>query len=461
MNPTPSAPDAREKIWPLAELAREFSARLEEDWPPLWVRGEISGLKVHAASGHRYFTLKDKDAQFAAVFWRARAAQSPVLPADGLQVEALAQLVFYGPGGRLQLDIQRLRAAGRGDLMQAFLELRERLAREGLFDAARKRPLPAFPRRIGLLTAEGGAALQDLLKVLGRRMPGLRCFLLPVPVQGPQAGPALARGLRRLAAWPGLELDLIILGRGGGSFEDLYGFNHEELVRAIAACPLPVVSAVGHEIDTTLSDLAADLRAPTPSAAAELAVPEAAQLARRLDSLAERLAAAVRRRLEDGGLRLRLLASHRALAEPLRRLNQARQRLDELRERLPAALARNQAETSARLLGWPRRLATLARRLQRDAGLGLAERRRRLDQALRLSMDRRARRAGELGDRLGRLEAGRLKERALRLGFALVWRAEGGLVEGTRSLQVDQVLRLEFRDGEARARVTEIKEKPA
>jgi exodeoxyribonuclease VII large subunit len=438
VNPTRGSSAAPERVWPLSELARDFSARLEEDWPPRWVAGEVSGLKLHAASGHRYFTLKDAQAQFSAVLWRARAAQNPVLPADGMQVEALVQLVFYPPGGRLQLDVLRLRAAGRGDLMAAFLALRERLAREGLFDAARKRPLPPFPRRVGLLTAEGGAALKDLLAVLRRRMPGLRCFLLPVPVQGPQCGPALAAGLRRLAAWPGLELDLIILGRGGGSFEDLFGFNDEGLVRAIAACPVPVVSAVGHEIDTTLSDLAADLRAPTPSAAAELAVPDAALLERRLDALGEGLRAALRRRLEGEAARLRLLASHRALAEPLRRLDHARQRLDELRERLPAALGRQHAEISARLLGWPRRLSTLARRV----------------------LEERARRVAELSARLERLEAGRLKERCLRLGFALVWRG-GEPLAGAAGLAAGDEIRLEFHDGAAAARVTGIEERPS
>jgi exodeoxyribonuclease VII large subunit len=458
VSPLPPNPDGAGQVWSLSRLAREFTVRLEEEWPALWVRGEISGLKLHASSGHRYFTLKDAQAQFSAVMWRSRAEGAVVAPSDGLQVEALVRLVFYAPRGQLQLDVQRLRAAGRGDLMQAFLDLRERLAREGLFDTGRKRPLPPFPRRIGLLTAEGGAALQDLLKVLRRRQPGLRCFLLPVPVQGPACGPVLARGLVRLSSWPDLRLDLIIVGRGGGSFEDLFGFNDEGLVRAIAACPVPVISAVGHEIDTTLSDLAADLRAPTPSAAAEMAVPDAGELERRLESLAGRLRAACAGRLRNQALRLAALHTHRALAEPQRRLLQARQRVDELGERLPGALARLQAEAAGRLLGWPRRLATLAGRAIRQAEGGLEQRRRDLAREMQRGLEVRRGRLDGLAARLERLEAGRLKAWALRLGFALVWDEQGRLVRGLTGRKAGDILLLEFHDGHAVAELRQIGE---
>jgi exodeoxyribonuclease VII large subunit len=475
---SPSArtqPQPGERVWRLSELAGEFSARLEEDWPALWVRGEISGMRLHAASGHRYFTLKDDKAQFPAVLWRSRLGAQDPDPRDGLHVEALVRLTFYGPQGRLQLDVQRLRPVGQGDLLQAFLELRARLAEEGLFDAARKRPLPAFPRRVGLLTSESGAALQDMLHVFRRRWPLVRCCLLPVPVQGPGAGAALAAGLDRLARWPGLELDLIILGRGGGSFEDLFCFNDEALVRAIAACPVPVVSAVGHEIDTTLSDLAADLRAATPTAAAELVAPDRRQVLDKVERAGARLSAALRLKLERDSRRLAAARTHRAMADPLRRLDTARQQVDEtgrrldraLQERLNGAgerlvqavlrlrtaLERGRRLAALQLENWPRRLGILALRRQREARAAEEGMAQRLAPALRRRLDRAQAATDEAGRRLERLEAGRLAALALRLGFARVSDLNGRPVTAAADLAPGQELELGFADGRARVRV--------
>lgn len=480
MHPTRPDPASADQVWTLARLASEFSARLDRDWPALWVRGELSGHSRHASSGHHYFTLKDAQAQFSAVMWRSRAEASPVQPASGLLVEALVRLVFYPPQGRLQLEVQRLRASGRGDMMQALLDLKEKLAAEGLFDPARKRPLPAFPWRIGLLTAQGGAALQDMLKILSRRWPQARCFLLPVPVQGAGAGQALEQGLRRLGAWPGLGLDLIILGRGGGSFEDLYAFNDEGLVRAIAACPLPVISAVGHEIDTTLSDFAADLRAPTPSAAAELAVPEAEAVTARLELLGRRLETALRARITDLSRHLGALRTHRALARPEARLGMAGQRLDELEarmrlrggqlvpgrsepverlgRRLRVALQRVQGEAALRVLDWPRRLELpLRRRLrEEDAGARLAL--GALGRAMRIVLDIRASRLTQVEGRLERLEQGRLRARMLRMGFLLARDKEGQPLATLRGVEAGSHVQLEFHGGEAEAQLLSIKE---
>lgn len=480
LSPTRPDPASTDQVWTLAQLATEFSARLEREWPALWVRGEISGYSHHAASGHRYFTLKDSKAQFPAVFWRSRAEQSVVQPANGLQVEAQVRLVFYGPGGKLQLEVQRLRAVGRGDLMQALLDLKQRLAQEGLFDAGRKRPLPAYPRHLGLLTALGGAALQDMLKILGRRWPLATCHLLPVPVQGPGAGPALADGLRRLAQWPGLELDLIILGRGGGSFEDLHGFNDEGLVRAIAWCPIPVISAVGHEIDTTLSDLAADLRAPTPSAAAELAVPELEQVLDQVQRLGRGLHAAMLAKVQGHLRQLRALGTHRALARPEQRFRQAAQRVDELelrlrgqvvrplaqrrdgldllRRRLQVALQRVQGEASQRSLDWPRRLELPVRRHLREGDLAATTRLGELTRAMRRVLDRGQERLHLLEARLEKLESGRLRQRMLRMGFLLA-RDEAGVPLSTLSaLAPGARIQLEFHGGEAEAELLRIKE---
>jgi exodeoxyribonuclease VII large subunit len=464
-----------DRIWSISELARRFSARLDEDWPPLWVRGEVSGCRVHGASGHSYLTLKDAAAQFAAVLWRGRAQGLSLTPVDGQRVEARVRLVFYGPGGRLQLEILDLRPAGLGDLMQALLALKERLAAEGLFDAGRKRPLPPQPEAIGLLTAAGSAALADMTKILHRRRPWIRLVLQPVPVQGPGCGAALARGLARLARQPGL--DLIILGRGGGSFEDLFGFNDEALVRAIAACPLPVISAVGHEIDTTLSDLVADLRAPTPSAAAELAVPDQAELLQRLTQLRRRQHLALEGRLADLRLRLRTLQRDRAFHEPRRRLDEARQRLDEAQgrlrsallgraglaaerlagrsRRLARALGRAGTEAARRLLGLHQRLEGAARRRREAAAGGLDRVAARLWPAALRRHSTLAARLAALDARLAALDQARIARQALRLGFArvLLRQEEGRALTRAADGRAGQAVTLQFADGGLHARI--------
>jgi len=390
-------------------------------------------------------------------------------------VEACVRLTFYGPQGRLQLDVQRLRPVGQGDLLQAFLDLRARLDREGLFAVERKRPLPPFPCHVGLLTSESGAALQDMLQVFRRRWPHLRCHLLPVPVQGPGAGAALAAGLDRLSRWPGLRLDLVILGRGGGSFEDLFCFNDEALVRAIAACPVPVVSAVGHEIDTTLSDLAADLRAATPTAAAELVAPDRRLVMEQVERAGMRLSAALRLKLERDSRRLAAARTHRAMADPLRRLDTARQQVDEagrrldralqghlnrageqLRQaslRLRAALDRGRRLAAQQMESWPRRLGILALRRLRESRAAQEPLARRLEPALRRRLLAAQGATEDAGRRLQRLEAGRLAALAWRLGFARVCDLGGRPVTAAADVAPGQVLELGFADGRARVRV--------
>ncbi len=461
----------------IGELARIFSAHLEEHLLPVWVRGEVSGLKHYGSSGHRYFTLKDQEAQFSAVLWSGRAGRMSVLPSDGLQVEALVRIVYYGKGGRLQLDVQDLREAGQGRLMQDFLELKERLQREGLFAADLKRPIPACPQRIGLLTAREGAALQDMLQVLGRRQRGLKLFLKSTPVQGPQSGPALAKNLKLLSARAReLKLDLIILGRGGGSFEDLFGFNNEDLVRAIRACPVPVISAVGHEVDHGLSDLAADLRAPTPSAAAELAVPDRAEQLVYLNSQKERLRLAMRRRIHHSRQELQALASHRALAEPGRRLRDASQRLDQLytslkrslkriqqtehdrlpglKRRLVRALMRMHADGADRALGWKQRFARLLAARLRQEQSSLRQLENGLTRAMRTRLKQQTRTLAQLEKRLTQLELGRIEATAFRLGMARISDQAGGRISSAQELKENDKLQITFHDGRVTARVT-------
>jgi exodeoxyribonuclease VII large subunit len=275
----------------LNALVREM---LEERFPPVWVEGEISGWKKYA-SGHRYFCLRDADAQINAVIFRADAQRLPAEPEEGMRVRALGQVTLYDKRGDYQLVVRRIEATGDGGLWKvAFERLRAKLEREGLLAPERKRPLPRYPRAVGIVTSPVGAALQDILHVIERRAPWTRVVLSPARVQGEGAAMEVGRAIERFQR-AGVEVDVIIVGRGGGSIEDLWAFNEERVARAIAECPVPVISAVGHETDFTIADLVADLRAPTPSAAAENAVPDGVALRNELTVAKSRLAKSLRR----------------------------------------------------------------------------------------------------------------------------------------------------------------------
>jgi exodeoxyribonuclease VII large subunit len=297
----------------------------------VWVRGEISNFKWHT-SGHIYFTLKDESAQIKCVMFRSAAQRLRFRPDNGMQVLVHGNVTVFERDGAYQLYAVEMDPAGLGALHLEFEQLKRRLAAEGLFDEEHKRPLPALPRRVGIVTAPTGAAIRDMITVARRRFPSVHLVIAPALVQGSEAPASLIRGLKLLARVDGV--DVIIIGRGGGSLEDLWAFNDEGLARAIRNCPVPVVSAVGHETDYTIADFAADLRAPTPSAAAELVVPSRSELAGQVDALRIRLAAATRRIVERKRIRLRGLAERPVLQRPQGRLLQDRQRLDDLIRRL-------------------------------------------------------------------------------------------------------------------------------
>jgi len=263
------------KVVSVSDITRQIKQSLEQRFTKVWVQGEISNFKHHT-SGHLYFTLKDEGAQISATMWRSRVANLLFAPEDGMKVIARGGITVYPPRGNYQIDVERLTPVGIGELQIAFERLKRKLAAEGLFDESRKRPLPQFPERIGVITSETGAALQDIRTVLARRFPFVEVILIPVRVQGAGASDEIAQGLRDMNRFGGV--DVIIVGRGGGSLEDLWAFNEEIVARAIAASRVPVVSAVGHEIDFTIADFVADLRAPTPSAAAEMVVPDRTEL---------------------------------------------------------------------------------------------------------------------------------------------------------------------------------------
>jgi len=337
--------------WTVSGLTRYLSQRLAEDplLQDVWVEGEISNLS-RPTSGHLYFTLKDDAAQLRCVMWRSEAARLRLALSDGMAVTAHGYISIYEAGGLYQLYVDSLRPAGEGALFQEFLRLKERLAAEGLFDTARKRPIPSRARRIGVITSPTGAALRDILHVLRRRNPLAEVVFAPAPVQGEDAPPRLVEALERLnrIARP----DVILLARGGGSLEDLWAFNDERLVRAIVASTAPVISGVGHETDFTLADFAADLRAPTPTAAAELATPITLEDLRAIwQNQQERLRAGLQTALVNRRQALRQLQTRLEFSSPARRIQSERQRLDEWARRLIAAPLQRLHLTRTRLRG--------------------------------------------------------------------------------------------------------------
>jgi exodeoxyribonuclease VII large subunit len=341
---SPSSSDRR--VFTVGQLTRAIKDTLEGRFGGLWVEGEISNLRAHT-SGHVYFTLKDEEAQIRAVLFRSRARRLRFAPADGLHVLAFAALDVYAARGEYQLVCELLEPKGLGALQLAYEQLKGRLAGEGLFDRARKRPLPLLPRRVGLVTSPTGAVARDFLRIVTRRFAGLQVLLCPVRVQGETAAAEIVEALGLLNRLGGL--DVIVVARGGGSLEDLWAFNEEAVARAIAASKIPVVSAVGHETDVTIADFVADLRAPTPSAAAELVVPDRAELARQLDALGRRLGRGVRLRTERLAERLRDFRRRRVLTDPARPLRDGARRLDDLGVRLGRAAARRTMRTRERL----------------------------------------------------------------------------------------------------------------
>ena len=413
----------------VSELTRRLQEVLEDRFPAVWVEGEISNYRLYG-SGHAYFTLKDAESQIRAVLFRNRGRRIKFEPADGLHVMAFGSIEVYPQRGEYQLVIELLEPKGLGALQLAFDQLKTRLQAEGLFDQARKRELPRFPRKIGVVTSPSGAAIRDILRVIGRRFGDLHIVIAPARVQGDGAAEEIAQGLRDLNALGGV--DVIIVGRGGGSLEDLWAFNEEIVARAIAASKVPVVSAVGHEVDYTIADFVADLRAPTPSAAAELVVREKQAV---VDTLAQ-----LRARLERLTLR------------PLRDLER---RVDELAARLRREM-RNE-------LGRANHRVTLATRALRasDPVARVARDRHRLDslqaRMITLLHRRRDRARYALQTAVGRLDS--LSPLAvLGRGYSLTRTPAGDIVHSPAQVRVGDVIRVLLQRGSLDARVTETRE---
>jgi exodeoxyribonuclease VII large subunit len=430
----------------VAQLTRRISGVLEEGIGSVWVEGEISNLR-RQSSGHSYFTLKDEESQLSCVLFARTASGQKVALRDGLQVQLQGQISVYQPRGQYQLVVRVVQAKGEGVLQARFEELKRRLAAEGLFDQSRKRTLPRFPRRIGVVTSPTGAAIHDFLQVLHRRHPGLRVVINPVRVQGKGAAAEIAAAIAELAAGGGVigPVDLIVVTRGGGSLEDLWEFNEEAVARAIVASSVPVVSAVGHEIDFSIADFAADLRAPTPSAAAELIAAEGSELLERSRSLVARIGREALARMGLHHAVQQRLASSPLFRDPLRRVEEAKQTSDRIEEFLTGTIERRTEQVSA----------TIARRAAQMASAHPGHRLLHADQKI-----------SALGEQLGTLMAHRLErdkgrmnlvsaalsalnpEATLARGFSITRNAEGKVITSSGQVKQGESIRTQLAEGE-------------
>ncbi len=441
--PSPANLAAPAPVIPVSLLNRMARERLESAFPLCWVAGEISNL-TYAASGHVYFTLKDAQAQARCVMYRNRAQLLGWRLANGQRIEARVLVTLYEARGDFQLNVENARQAGTGNLYEEFLRRKARLEAEGLFSPENKRALPAFPRRIGLITSPQAAALRDVLTTLRRRAPQLSVVLYPTPVQGAGAAQQIVEALRTAGARD--ECDLLIVCRGGGNLEDLWEFNDETLARAIRACPLPVISGVGHETDFTLADFAADCRAPTPTAAAELAAPAR-------DALLDTLAAhrrQLQRQWQNAHQRrqqtLDLLALR--LLHPAEQIARQRRQLDHLAHRLDGALAQSCAQRRHALAGLGQRLVIARPRTDR-AARRLDALAHRLDAAGRQTLETRHAQLAGLAAALAHLNPQAVLER----GYSLVTDQHGVIVRDSRTLEPNARIGVCFRHGRAEATV--------
>ncbi len=445
--PTPARAQER-RIWTVRDLVTGIRQQLEGEYQDIWVEGEISNCRP-APSGHIYFTLKDGEAQLPVVLFRRQALLLRFRPEDGLAVLARGRISVYESRGHLQLIAETLEPRGAGLLQLAYDQLKARLLAEGLFDAARKRPLPAFPRCVGVITSTAGAVLHDIVKVVRRRHARLHLLVYPATVQGPGCAASVAAGIRWFNQHPN-QADLILIARGGGSIEDLAGFNDEALARAIAASGLPVVSAVGHETDFTIADFVADLRAPTPSAAAEIITATQHRIEERVQALDARVRRAMRYQLMLARQRFTALSIPQIQNRLQTLIGRRNQRLDDLRHRLESAAAR-------RLRTPATRIAAFATRLERHhPGTRLSLARRRFDRATeslaRLATSTIANRTARAGHASARLHA--LSPIAvLNRGYALVYSADGQLLRDAANTQPGESIRARLAKGTLEAEV--------
>jgi exodeoxyribonuclease VII large subunit len=445
---------AERQVWTVRALVGEIRQQVERQHFSVWVEGEISNCRP-AASGHIYFTLKDGEAQLPVVLFRRQAQLLAVKPKDGDAVEVRGRISVYESRGQLQLIAETLELRGAGALEAAFKQLKIRLKAEGLFEEERKRPLPAFPRCIGVISSPSGAVIRDIVQVARRRHARLNLLLYPAAMQGARCAAEVAAGIRWFNRHPE-RVDVIILARGGGSIEDLAGFNDEELARAIAASELPVVSAIGHETDFTIADFVADLRAPTPSAAAELVTAAQHRIEERVSSLTQRMQRGIRYQMVLARQRYARLSAEAVLSRLRDGVNRREQRVDELRMRLESAGERRMRVVAQRLS------AVTARLRRQDPTHRLVIARGRLarseEQLQRLRGTVIATRVGRLAQATARLHA--LSPLAvLNRGYALVYAEDGRLLRSAEEAGVGEAIRARLGSGSLIATVKEIEKR--
>jgi exodeoxyribonuclease VII large subunit len=443
--------DSERVVWSVSELTRDIKLDLEGRFMNLWVEGELSNVK-RPSSGHLYFTLKDDRAQLPGVMFRSSAARGlRFRPTDGMAVLVWGHLTVYEPRGAYQIRVERMEPRGKGALQLAFEQLKAKLSQEGLFDEDRKRPLPLLPQRLGIVTSPTGAAIRDLCRILHRRYPNLEVLIYPAQVQGDLAAADIAKGVQVLNKMGGF--DILIVARGGGSLEDLWPFNEESVARAIAASRIPVVSAVGHETDVTIADFAADVRAPTPSAAAEIVVRRKDDFQERVEALGKRLAKARAFRFSELARRLERAATHGAFAAVRHFVELKGQRVDEAGFRARTSISRRIVEATRRLDSLERRLE--ARRIDRRIGESRARwmaLRARLDAAERTRRETARRAFSTLGAKLETLSPLGVLGR----GYSLTWTDRGKLLRRARDVQVGDALRIDLHEGSVDCRVENI-----
>ncbi len=439
------------EVCTVTQLTRRVKGLLEGKIGRVWVAGEISNFRVSPA-GHAYFTLKDDQSQLAAVMFKGRMAALKFKPDNGLEVVANGLISVYEQRGQYQIICDGMTPKGLGALQLAFEQLKRKLEAEGLFDPAHKKPLPMLPRRIGIVTSPTGAAIRDILNVLERRYANVHILLYPARVQGEEAAGEIVAGIRALDEY---GVDVMIVGRGGGSLEDLWAFNEEPVVRAVFEAKTPIISAVGHEIDFTLCDFVADLRAPTPSAAAELVVKEQKVLIDAVRAHRRRIVVALGRRVEAYRYQLDRLRSSSVFRRPGELVREQRQRLDELRMGLETSVADDLAERRRRLDRASRAMALLSPRQQIRGALDrLHSARPRLIAAARGSTQRERGRFAGLAGRLDALSPLAILAR----GYAVAWKLpEEMIVTNAASLAPNDELRVRFGEGEIEAIVSRIR----
>lgn len=437
-----------EKIFPVltvSELNQAASLLLERQFTLLWISGEISNFKRYD-SGHCYFSLKDSRAQIRCVMFRHKAQALDFFPQDGMEVEVLASPSIYIARGDFQLNVESMRRAGLGALFAAFEALKEKLQKEGLFATEKKRVLPLFPRAIGIVTSLQAAALQDILTTLRRRMPSIPVFIYPTAVQGMSAAPEIIRAIQ--IASQRKEVDVLIVGRGGGSIEDLWAFNEEEVARALADAPMPVVSAIGHETDFTIADFVADVRAPTPTAAAELVCPDKIQWQARLAQYRLHFERSLRHALNNAVQRLDLVK--RQWISPLRQVMDKRVVLNHIRRRLgeiPIHYFNKKRQQFAYMrLQWAKNMPQLTAYRQR-----LFHQKSRLAMLVKYSVERKHNQLITLSHNLNGFNPRKILAR----GYSVVRDRQGYIVRSVKMLKAEQGIHLQFMDGEIAAVVVE------